>query len=125
MLLYWSQQPQPGHVCSGDHLVGWANASLRHTWELPELPSDGIGVVRAEPLQCAYWPQDPCWQQVRPHSEVADRRDRVLLIAHSAQSAGMAAVRPTLALQLVCPCAADASCRAAGTMPICALARLS
>ena len=41
---------------AGDHLVGWANASLRHTWELPEIAPRGTGVVRADPLDAAYWP---------------------------------------------------------------------
>ncbi|KAL6778698.1 CPL18 [Auxenochlorella protothecoides x Auxenochlorella symbiontica] len=46
----------------GDHLVGWANASLRRLEELPEL--DGVsgkeeypGVLRADPLETAWGPR--------------------------------------------------------------------
>ena len=39
----------------GDHLVGWANASVRHPSELPvkELGVKHRGVFREDPLHCA------------------------------------------------------------------------
>jgi pimeloyl-ACP methyl ester carboxylesterase len=43
---------------SGDHLVGWANSSLRRVEELPHIPTPkGRGVVREDPLEWA-WAQD-------------------------------------------------------------------
>ena len=45
----------PTTVCAaaGDHLVGWANSSIRHPDELPEIDSamQRKGVIREEPLQ--------------------------------------------------------------------------
>ncbi|KAL3162411.1 hypothetical protein ABBQ32_010082 [Trebouxia sp. C0010 RCD-2024] len=43
----------------GDHLVGWANSSIRHPDELPVI-SPGIklnGIVRADPLEAALHPE--------------------------------------------------------------------
>ena len=44
---------------SGDHLVGWANSSIRHPDELPEISAEAQrkGVIREEPLQAAMHPQ--------------------------------------------------------------------
>jgi len=51
----------------GDHLVGWANSSLRPLHGLPPLPPDATrsarGVVLEDPLSSAFQPQD--WEQVR------------------------------------------------------------
>lgn len=42
---------------SGDHLVGWANSSLRAVDELPVIKIKGRGVVRADPLEWAWAPE--------------------------------------------------------------------
>ncbi|PSC68977.1 lipase [Micractinium conductrix] len=42
---------------SGDHLVGWANSSLRRLAELPAKSGRGAGVVREDPLEAAWWPE--------------------------------------------------------------------
>ncbi|KAL4445864.1 hypothetical protein ABPG77_009063 [Micractinium sp. CCAP 211/92] len=41
---------------SGDHLVGWANSSLRRLEELPRKDGSGAGVVREDPLELAWTP---------------------------------------------------------------------
>ncbi|KAL4425732.1 hypothetical protein ABPG75_009748 [Micractinium tetrahymenae] len=41
---------------SGDHLVGWANSSLRRLRELPRRDGRGTGVVREDPLELAWAP---------------------------------------------------------------------
>lgn len=43
----------------GDHLVGWANSSIRHPNELPVIdPQTKLrGVIREDPLQAALHPQ--------------------------------------------------------------------
>ena len=41
---------------SGDHLVGWANSSLRALEELPVLRTRGQGVVREDALEEAWAP---------------------------------------------------------------------
>lgn len=43
---------------SGDHLVGWANSSLRRLEELPCKGGKGAGVVREDPLEAAWWPEE-------------------------------------------------------------------
>lgn len=44
---------------SGDHLVGWANSSLRQLHALPEISiPKGCGVVREDPFEAAWAPQD-------------------------------------------------------------------
>jgi pimeloyl-ACP methyl ester carboxylesterase len=39
---------------SGDHLVAWANSSLREVEELPQLRGRGRGVVREDPIEAAW-----------------------------------------------------------------------
>ena len=40
---------------SGDHLVGWANSSIRQVHELPKISvAKGCGVVREDPLEAAW-----------------------------------------------------------------------
>lgn len=45
-------------ICTGDHLVGWANSSIRHPAELPYLGELKFakGIVREDPLQAGLWP---------------------------------------------------------------------
>ncbi|PRW45615.1 alpha beta-hydrolases superfamily [Chlorella sorokiniana] len=42
---------------SGDHLVGWANSSLRRLHELPPKNGRGTGVIREDPLEFAWRPE--------------------------------------------------------------------
>ena len=44
-----------GHA--GDHLVGWANSSVRHPDELPDLGdlTQARGIVREDPPEAALW----------------------------------------------------------------------
>ena len=44
---------------AGDHLVGWANASVRDTTELPQLrpEQEAKGVVREDPIEAALHPK--------------------------------------------------------------------
>ena len=46
-------------ISTGDHLVGWANSSIRHPDELPVIsPETRLrGVIREDPLQAALHPQ--------------------------------------------------------------------
>lgn len=41
---------------SGDHLVGWANSSLRRLGELPHKDGRGTGVIHEDPLEAAWAP---------------------------------------------------------------------
>ncbi|KAK9829760.1 hypothetical protein WJX72_007706 [[Myrmecia] bisecta] len=43
---------------SGDHLVGWSNASLRRLDQLPQLRTKGRGVVREDALEMGMHPAD-------------------------------------------------------------------
>lgn len=45
-------------VIAGDHLVGWANSSVRHPDELPDLGdlTEARGIVREDPPRAALWP---------------------------------------------------------------------
>eukprot|EP00879_Flechtneria_rotunda_P012727 GHRR01013291.1.p1 GENE.GHRR01013291.1~~GHRR01013291.1.p1 ORF type:complete len:777 (+),score=287.73 GHRR01013291.1:426-2756(+) len=52
----------------GDHLVGFANSSIRRLADLPPLPpamSTAKGVVLDDPLSAAFFPQQ--WQQLQQH----------------------------------------------------------
>ena len=61
----------PGHPPAGDHLVGWANSSLRPLAGLPPLPSAKVaearGVVLEDPLSAALYPADS--QQIHRYFE--------------------------------------------------------
>ena len=46
------------HAHPGDHLVGWANSSLRLPEELPLLDAPGRGVVAEAPIEDALHPSD-------------------------------------------------------------------
>lgn len=48
-----------GYVGAGDHLVGWANSSIRHPDELPDIDAamQRKGVIKEDALQAALHPQ--------------------------------------------------------------------
>lgn len=45
--------------CTGDHLVGWANSSIRHPDQLPDMTAalQRKGVIREDPVQAALHPE--------------------------------------------------------------------
>lgn len=59
---------------SGDHIVGWANSSVRHPDELPDLGDvrQAKGVVRGDPVGAAL-----ASNEILPHPAAAVHREKV------------------------------------------------
>ncbi|GAB4821319.1 hypothetical protein N2152v2_008365 [Parachlorella kessleri] len=72
---------------SGDHLVGWANSSLRTISELPKLKGRGRGVMREDPLEAAWHPQERPGLEGRKAPKAAPQGSLMRPeVAHNAES---------------------------------------